>query len=463
MRQIGTSYPEHEDLLRMLESFVRTAADPQLVRINPVRFAVQRGIDDATAIDLFLHGRKAGLFTMEWQYVCPGCGDIVESFHSLNSASAHYFCDVCSTEREADLSEFIEITFTVSRAVRESRYHDPGALDAEAYTLFYRFTENGVVDGGSSLRDFYRRSAVILAYVEPGETRSFHVELEPGLLLFTDGPVVEVNKGLDHRNEPIAYTFRTSHAPTQKAAIAPGRLEFIFTNATTKRNALLGINIADHYSITLERFLSGARLLSSQTFLDLFPSETVVSGEGLTVKRIALLFTDIKGSTALYDRIGDMKAFDLVRQHFGLLRDAIASNSGALVKTIGDAVMASFHQPLDALRAALDMRREITRFNATAGEELITLKIGAHVGTCLAVTLNGQLDYFGQAVNLAARVQGLAESNEICLSEEMFQLPGAAELLAAYELDTRSMRVKGIDREIVVHRVHANPLSAVPL
>jgi class 3 adenylate cyclase len=443
----------------VLESFVMTAADPQLVRINPFRFADERGIDEATTIDLFLHGRKAGLFAMEWQYVCRGCGDIVENFQSLNSASTHFFCNVCGSEREADLSDFIEITFTLSRAVRESRYHDPDSLDAEAYSLNYRFTESGVVDDGPLLRDFYRKNAVIMAYVEAGETKSFHVELRPGLLLFTNGPVVAVNGELDQHNEPVAFTYRTSHAPTQEAVVGPGRLEFIFTNATAKRNALLGINVPDHFGITLKRFLSGSRLLSSQTFLDLFPSETVVSGEGLTVKNIALLFTDIKGSTALYDRIGDMKAFDLVRQHFGLLRDSIAGNSGALVKTIGDAVMASFHRPLDALQAALDMRREIARFNETIGQELITLKMGLHAGTCLAVTLNGQLDYFGQAVNLAARVQGLAASNEICFTEDMYRIPGVAELLAPYKMDAQSMRVNGIDSEIVIRRIYAKPLA----
>ena len=102
-----------------------------------------------------------------------------------------------------------------------------------------------------------------------------------------------------------------------------------------------------------------------------------MSAGGLAVKRMALLFTDIKGSTALYDRIGDMKAFNLVRQHFGVLRDVIAANNGALVKTIGDAVMASFHEPLNAISAALDMLAQIRRFNDSAGEELITLKIGA--------------------------------------------------------------------------------------
>lgn len=180
-----------------------------------------------------------------------------------------------------------------------------------------------------------------------------------------------------------------------------------------------------------------------------------MSAGGLAVKRVAVLFTDIKGSTALYDRIGDMKALNLVRQHFGVLRDVIAANHGALVKTIGDAVMASFHEPLDAIRAAMDMLEDIRRFNDSAGEELITLKIGAHVGPCLAVTLNERLDYFGRTVNLAARVQGLAAENEIYLSDEMYRLPEAADLMAAMRCEARTVRVKGIEREIAVHALRA--------
>jgi len=148
---------------------------------------------------------------------------------------------------------------------------------------------------------------------------------------------------------------------------------------------------------------------------------------------------------------GTSRRFNLVRQHFGVLRDVIAANHGALVKTIGDAVMASFHEPLSAIRAALDMLAQIRHFNDSAGEELITLKIGAHVGPCLAVTLNGRLDYFGQTVNLAARVQGLAAENEICLSDEMYSVTGAHELLAAMQSNVKTVHVKGIARKIAVH------------
>ena len=93
--------------------FVRTAPDDAVVRINPMRFAGEHRFAAAAVVDLFLHARKLGLFTMEWQYVCPGCGQIIERLSSLAQASAHAFCQVCSTVCDADLSDFVEVTFSV--------------------------------------------------------------------------------------------------------------------------------------------------------------------------------------------------------------------------------------------------------------------------------------------------------------------------------------------------------------
>lgn len=123
-RSFDRLLPDSGDLRGLLESFLRTASDRELVRINPIAFAQSHGCDEAALIDLFPHGRKVGLLRMEWHYVCPGCGDIVESFQSLTSATAQFFCQVCSADREADLSDFIEVTFSVSQEIRESRYHD---------------------------------------------------------------------------------------------------------------------------------------------------------------------------------------------------------------------------------------------------------------------------------------------------------------------------------------------------
>jgi class 3 adenylate cyclase len=464
LNRLRASYADHDDLVRELESFLRKAADDQIVRINPIQYAADHGRDEAQVIDLFLHARKAGLFVMEWLYACRGCGTIIESFHTLNAAGEHSFCNTCLVNRDADLSDFVEIGFSVSKAVRTSRFHDPETLSAKERFIDYNISASAMARDGTKARDFYWRHNVFVSYVEPGETRTFRIDLEPGFFGLRYGPEFFVDPSSDNRVERIDITHRDGRPAEKMQTVAPGSLTYTLTNASPARiiAAAISVNEAERKALSgttpgfkLGGFLSGSRLLATQTFLDLFPSETVMSAGGLAVKRVAVLFTDIKGSTALYDRIGDMKAFNLVRQHFGVLRDVIAANQGALVKTIGDAVMASFHEPLHAIRAALDMLAQIKRFNDSAGQELINLKIGAHVGQCLAVTLNERLDYFGRTVNLAARVQGLAAENEIYLSDEMYRLPGAADLLAAMRCEAQTVRVKGIEHEIAVHAVRA--------
>jgi class 3 adenylate cyclase len=450
---LGAATPGQAHLLTLLEDVVRTANDEELVRINPVRFAQGHGLTTAAVVEVFLHARKVALLTMEWQYVCPGCGEIVERLPSLTSATAHYFCQVCSTDRDADLSDFIEVTFSVSADVRRTRYHDPWSLDPKEHFFDYRFSQSGVVDDGSPLRDHLRRTAVACTYVAPGATEHFKVEAEPGYVWLTNGPALIVDDARTDETRAFAFEYTGTRSKGFRAEIAAGPVEIAFTNATDEPYALMINRLPDHYDLGMRPFLSGAELLSNQTFLDLFETETIDAGEGLAVKRIALLFTDLQGSTALYERIGDMKAFDLVRQHFGYLRESIGRNSGALVKTIGDAVMASFVDPLDALRAAIELRSRIAQFNAEAGGNQIALKVGLHTGACLAVTLNDRLDYFGQTVNIAARVQALAGAGEIVVTDDILAHEGAAELVAGLPVEASSVELGGVAGEVRVHRV----------
>jgi class 3 adenylate cyclase len=443
------------DVADAFASFLRTAPDSEVVRINPVRFATEHDLPAAGVIDFFLHARKLGLVAMEWQYVCPGCGEVVERLTSLTSASSHFFCQICSADRSADLSDFVEVTFTVSPEIRRSRYHDPWSLSPEEHFFDYRFTQSGVLADGTSVRDYLRRCAEVCAYLEPRATETFSATAEPLYLWLTNGPALIVGDGRTDKLRSFAFEYTGTRSEGFRAEIDAGPVEIEFTNATDDRYALMVVNLRDHYELTMQPFLSGAELLSNQTFLDLFETETIVAGEGLAVRRLAILFTDLQGSTALYERIGDMKAFDLVRQHFGYLRECIRGNSGALVKTIGDAVMASFVDPLDALRAALDMRARIAEFNEEAGADLVGLKIGLHTGACLAVTLNDRLDYFGQTVNIASRVETLAGAGEIVVTDDVLALPGAGELVAGLRTETSSVELPGIAGEVRVHRLAA--------
>ena len=206
-------------------------------------------------------------------------------------------------------------------------------------------------------------------------------------------------------------------------------------------------------ALDFDPYLSGGMLLARQTFRRLFRSERVDETEGLGIRQVTLLFTDLKGSTAMYERLGDLNAYALVREHFALLGATVQQHSGAIVKTIGDAVMAVFSRPTDAVSAAQHILGDIDRFNAEHGDPSIILKIGAHCGPSIAVTLNENLDYFGQTVNVAARVQALADAGEICLSEALYSAPGVSQLLTGHKVVSFDAPLRGVEGDACVYRV----------
>jgi class 3 adenylate cyclase len=144
-----------------------------------------------------------------------------------------------------------------------------------------------------------------------------------------------------------------------------------------------------------------------------------------------------------------------VRAHFGVLNDIVAAETGAVVKTIGDAVMATFPTPDRAVAAALRMRDAMRRLSETHEPEDLLLKIGIHEGPCLAVTLNERLDYFGQTVNVAARVQGLADSQSIYASGNVVDHPDASNLLKATGLMPKEQlaSLRGVTGSVRVYQI----------
>src|SRR6516165_6661831 len=170
---------------------------------------------------------------------------------------------------------------------------------------------------------------------------------------------------------------------------------------------------------------------------------------------LTFLFTDLKGSTALYERVGDLAAFDLVRAHFRALLDIIASEKGAVVKTIGDAVMATFIRPENALMAGLRMRAAMDDLNKQRDSNDLIVKIGIHEGPCLAVMLNERQDYFGQTVNIASRVQSLSTSQEIHVTGPVIDAPGVATILEKEALRPiqKEAALRGIADKIVVYEI----------
>ncbi|HXZ45405.1 MAG TPA: adenylate/guanylate cyclase domain-containing protein, partial [Pseudolabrys sp.] len=183
---------------------------------------------------------------------------------------------------------------------------------------------------------------------------------------------------------------------------------------------------------------------------DIYRTDTLDVDQGLKVTSLTFLFTDLKGSTALYDRVGDIVAYDLVREHFRILQEIVSSEGGAVVKTIGDAVMATFPTPDRAVSAALRMRDSIQELKND-----LLIKIGIHEGPCLAVTLNDRLDYFGQTVNIAARVQSLADSRAIFATKSVVENSQVSKILEASKLTLteQSAALRGVADRMAVFQI----------
>ena len=450
-------------VLSRLEELVREGEEAQLFRVNPLDFAARKAIAGQEATDLFLHAAKAGLFHMEWNLVCPSCGDAVESFRTLSALHSSYHCSVCDMKSEAALDDYIQVTFTVSPDVREIAFHHPENLSAEDFHYKYHFSTGAKIPGGPHFAEAVPMLVKSLGFVGPDQRKRFALESSTGTLVFSDlahhaSATVPVDGQPAGAAQNLAIRIEDGKLVPDLPAVSPGKLVVTVENRMPGRGSVMVMQRppgAVPLRLEFAPFLSGRKLITTQTFRTLFSSEVIRGNDGISVRDITILFTDLKGSTALYERIGDLKAFSLVQQHFDKLSGAVVRNNGAFVKTIGDAVMASFLTPLDAVRAARDMLKEIARFNQGLASRDLLLKIGMHAGPCIAVTLNERLDYFGQSVNIAARVQGLAGAEEVYVTDAVFGFPGVKRALAGFKAFSGKVRLKGIAEDIQVYRIAA--------
>ncbi|HSC47904.1 MAG TPA: DUF5939 domain-containing protein [Gammaproteobacteria bacterium] len=449
-------------LISKLENTLRGADEYALFRVNPIKFAADKGVAEDEAVDLFLHAGKLGLFDMNWELLCPACAQIVSSFSRLRAVHAHYHCDLCRVNFETNLDDFVEVSFTVSRAVRDIRFHHPEELSAQEYYFNYAQSPAGLWMDGRPFVELMARSAVFVDYLAPGETREVNLDLKEGWVpgcdhLTNAGLLITITGEPATAPQQATLTLKDGNCVPDAVTIRPGRLKLRLSNENPKRASLClfheAVGSPGNARLSFAPFLTGKRVLTTQTFRDLFRTETIQSSGGLMVKDLVFVFTDIKGSTELYERIGDLKAFALVQQHFETLARVVRRHHGAIIKTIGDAVMATFLSPLDAVNATLDMYRDIAVFNRERGEHGIFLKVGVHRGYAIAVTLNDQLDYFGQTVNIAARVQNLANADEIYVTEEIYGHEGVRHALQALEVEPQSAQLKGISSSQQVYRV----------
>ena len=404
------------------------SADADLERMRPRALARQWGREPREVIETCLAAAREGLLVLRWDLICPRCHGPKAGATSLDELPQDAYCPSCAVGFDRDFARNVEVTFDPAGDIRplgSGTYCLASPLATKHIKLQHRLGagSTAVVEAALADGDYRART------VEPGGAADFHIEdgALPGIVLAEDEPVLQ-------------------------ASAQRGRLH--------ARNA----GLRDRTLVIEDRrwasdALTAHEVTTMQAFRDHFADAVLRPGDQVEIRRVTLMFTDIKGSSELYNRVGDARAYAWVRQHFAVLAGAVRRHDGAVVKTIGDAVMAAFASPVDALDAALSIQGDIAAFNRTlavsgdGGEIAIVVKLGLHMGPCIAVTLNERLDYFGRTVNLAARLGGESRGGDIVVSEAMASEPEVAAALDRLMPSAETAIVKGFGEPVRLCRI----------
>jgi class 3 adenylate cyclase len=464
IRALQSDTPGQSELIGKIKQTLLDQDDWSLWRINPFRFAQRHQLDPEETLNLFVRLARAGLFSFGWNTICPYCGGS-HSYDSLNYMDSHsFYCSLCHRHIPTNLDDYIEVSFTVEPSIRSLEQVAPFTNQQNFFR--YYFSEN--VRWSAELQQYGQQAFRAFNVCAPGQTLAMSITAEPGQLYRLISLSANTVHFIRVTEAPVQDTVNfiqitPTDFATQEIQVSPGQVTLEITNLRPEPVGMLLVLtnfeqlntiLANHPSI-FRPHLSAKQLLNNQAFRELYPIQNLIPDLHLNVRSLTILFTDLKGSTALYDTVGDVGAYNLIRQHFGILFEAVRQNSGAVIKTMGDAIMATFSEPLDGVQAAVTM---LQRLAGVEGRPL-GLKVGLHEGPALVINADSRLDYFGQSVNIAARVQALAESDQICISETVFLSPPVRRYIEQLNSDIHRFEanLKGVGESKVVYRVRPVP------
>lgn len=408
------------DVVARLCSFVQSADEFAASRIRPYQLADEWKVPRRSVLETCLRSTRFGLLDLQWELLCPLCRGSQETEGSLREISSHVHCETCRVDFTVNFDRYVEVTFRPNALLR--------VVQPQNFCM------------GSPQKTPH----IIAQQLMPAHTnRNLSLPLEEGryrlrALELSGGQDVTVSE--DGRATAVIRISESGWPADELRLATHSSLELDNSTAAEQLFILERLAWSDQAA-------TAAEVTALQIFRDLFATEALRAGEQISVGTLTVLFTDLRNSTQLYREIGDATAFGRVMNHFDVLKGVIAEEDGALVKTIGDAVMAVFRKPVSALRAMLKAQQALAA--PPDGVAPLTLKAGIHIGPCIAVTLNDRLDYFGSTVNMAARLESQSDGRDIVISRALYDDPEVRQLVNASGLvATRfDIELKGFAQE----------------
>src|SRR5690349_16812205 len=416
-----TDSPEQKlAVAERLADFLEHGDDFGVARIRAYKLADDWHEPRRLVLEVCLRATRVGLLDFQWDLLCPLCRGPQESGQSLKDIHTDVHCETCKIDFTANFDRYVELTFRPNPAVRR--------LSVSSFCIGSPHWTPHVV--AQQLLPAGEKRELVLP-LESGAYRLRALEL-PGSQEVTVSPDGELSadvtlSGNGWSEEPLhvneQFTLNLQNETGAEQLLILERLEWS-DQATT-----------------------AAEVTALQMFRDLFASEALRPGEQISVGTLTVLFTDLRNSTQLYRQIGDATAFGHVMSHFDVVRKSIAEHDGAIVKTIGDAVMAVFRSAADGLHAMLEVQQALAE--PGDGSMPLQLKAGLHTGPCIAATLHGRRVYCGCAVILAARLEGLSSGADVIISRSVYEDGRVRELIDSGELTAEEfdMSLKGFENE----------------
>ena len=446
LAQNGVLEPIAEKLL----DYIFSATDLDLTKIRPFRLALILGLPRMDALSNLIKACQAGIVDLRWCALCPLCRGTKASTKVLGKMNEKIHCDSCNIEFRSDFSRSIELVFSPApevRKVEEQDYCAGSPLNTSHYLLQLRLPPDGTKD--------------LSVRFPPGSYRLRSTQSPQVLTLDAHSPTSDGPPNPDGPIE-INFTFtRTMSSPLNqwednnrenRLLLAPESVNSLhLKNATTEE-----ITIILEQTNPTEEICTAALASSLPEFRNIFSSRLLDLGQNISFSSVACMFTDLNESTALYQKLGDAKAFVLIQKHFEILSQCVKEFEGGIVKTIGDSVMAVFPSAANALRAGTEIQKRITRAVTNHQfENQITTRIALHQGACFLIKINDILDFFGSTVNFTSRLLNHCEGNDITISATMFDDPAVRQamkhLRVRAEQDIRTF--KGFEKEFEVYRI----------
>ena len=427
-RTIEATPYDHGLVARLIE-FIHRNQEVDLWTMRPIALARRWGVAAREVIELFLQGVRSGLLESRWDILCPRCRISMSPVSNMNELPQGMHCDACNIDFEADFARNVELSFSPSPSIRS--------------------IENGFFcRSGPGVTPHIRGQCRL----EPGRSRQMPLKLEAGSyrvrtleagdearLSWDGGPFPQI-RVIDNRVE--------LGDPS-----ADGEIDLV-NDGKFHRTVVI------EEQSWLEDVLTAEQVTTMQAFRDLFSDQVLRPGDEVSIRNISFMFTDLVGSSALFASVGDAQAYRMVREHFADLERIVRQNQGNIVKTVGDGIHAAFLLPDDALRAALEIQQSVPEFNRRLGSSDCAVRIGLHSGSSISVTLNDRLDYYGESVNLAARLEGLANAGGVAMSRAFSKDPAVAQLLESQQTRIETSTLKGYLNPVeIIHLVPAGPIA----